>query len=121
MKRRNEVKKLLAGVLVLGMIFIAGIAMAQQGTQNNPNPTHSIDLSHAKTTVNNITNAGAVSTSTGTVHGSTSTVHVTTPPPGSIPGSGGRANDLRQMKNNPPPPPPPPKPAPPPPKPAPKR
>jgi hypothetical protein len=98
------VKKLLIGVLVLGMMFIAGIATAQQG---------SIDLSQAKSTVNNITNAGAVSPSTGTVQGSTTTVHVTTPPPSSIPGSGGRPNDLRQMKNNPPPPPaPPPKPAP---------
>ncbi len=96
-------EKLLAGLLVLGMVFIAGIATAQQGTQNNP--THSIDLSQAKSTVNNVTNAGAVSNSTGTVQGSTTTVHVTTPPPGSIPGSGGRASDIRQMKNNPPPPP----------------
>ncbi len=102
-KRRHEVEKLLAGLLVLGMVFIAGIATAQQGTQNNP--THSIDLSQAKSTVNNVTNAGAVSNSTGTVQGSTTTVHVTTPPPGSIPGSGGRASDIRQMKNNPPPPP----------------
>ena len=67
-------KKLLAGVLVLGMTVAAGVAMAQQGTQNNSNPAHSIDLSQAKSTVNNVVNYGAVSGSTGTVQGSTGTI-----------------------------------------------
>jgi len=67
-------KKLLVGVLVLGMTLAAGIAMAQQKTQNKPNPTHSIDLSKANSTVNNVVNHGAVSTSTSTVHGSTNTI-----------------------------------------------
>jgi hypothetical protein len=93
-------KRLLTVALVLVMMLIAGIAMAQE---KKANPTHSIDLSKAKSTTNNVVNAGAVNTSTGTVHQSTSTVKVTTPPPGSIPGSGGRP-----IKSTPPPPPPPP-------------
>lgn len=64
--------KLLVGALVLGMAATAGIVMAQQGTQNNPAQT--TDLSHTKTTINNITNYGAVSGSTGTVSGSTTTI-----------------------------------------------
>lgn len=88
-------KKLLAGVLILGMMLTVGIVMA---ADKDPNPTHSIDLSKAKSTTDNVVNAGAVSTSTGTVQTSTSTVNVTTPPPGSIPGSGGRP-----IKSAPPP------------------
>lgn len=79
--------KMLAAVLVIGMLLVVGVAVA--GAQQS-NPTHSIDLSQAKTTTNNVVNAGAVQPSTGTVHNSTGTVHMTTPPPGSIPGSGGR-------------------------------
>jgi hypothetical protein len=95
MRRSNM--KLLVGVLVLAVSLLLGIGVA--GAQQS-NPQHSIDLSTATTNVNNITNAGAVTPSTGTVQGSTSTIHITTPPPGSIPGSGGRP------RNAPPPPPP---------------
>ncbi len=90
--------KVLAGFLVLGLVLFVGIGTA--GAQSS-NPQHSIDLSQAKTTTNNVVNAGAVQPSTGTVQGSTSTVHMTTPPPGSIPGSGGKP------RNSAPPPPPP--------------
>ena len=91
-------KMLLTGVLVLGMILTAGIVLAQD---KKANPTHSIDLSTATRTTDNVVNAGAVSTSTATVQKSTGTVTVTKPPPGSIPGSGGRP-----IKSAPPPPPP---------------
>ncbi|MBA4416881.1 MAG: hypothetical protein C0392_03060 [Syntrophus sp. (in: bacteria)] len=80
-------KRLFTVVLVFAMMCIAGVALAQN---QKANPTHSIDLSTATRTTDNVVNAGAVSTSTGTVQRSTSTVNVTTPPPGSIPGSGGR-------------------------------
>ena len=89
--------KVLAGFLVLGLVLFVGIGTA--GAQSS-NPQHSIDLSQAKTTTNNVVNAGAVQPSTGTVQGSTNTIHMTTPPPGSIPGSGGRP------RNAAPPPPP---------------
>jgi len=57
-------RKLLAGVLVLGMTVVAGIAMSQQETQDNPNPSYSIDSSTSATGVHNITNSGAASPST---------------------------------------------------------
>ncbi len=96
-------KKVMAGILVSVMVLSAGIVAAGENKPTNPN--HSIDLSHAKSTVDNVVNAGAVKTSTSTVNSSTNTVHVSTTPASSIPGSGGRPSDIKQMKNNPPPPP----------------
>ena len=58
--------KVLVGFLVLGLVLFVGIGTA--GAQSS-NPQHSIDLSQAKTTTNNVVNAGAVQPSTGTVPG----------------------------------------------------
>lgn len=97
--------KTMVGVVVAAMLLFAVVGVV--GAQQKSNPDHRIDLSTATSTVDRVTNAGAVrpstitvQSSTGTVQGSTSTVHITTPPPGSIPGSGGRPS------KSPPPPPP---------------
>lgn len=52
-------RKLFVGVLVLTMTVVAGIAMAQQVTQNNPHSTHSTGPM-ATAEVYDIANTGAV-------------------------------------------------------------
>lgn len=101
-------KKLFVAILSLAMLFLASISAADNPPSNAPpkqpiktkpqNKNHSIDLTKAKQTVNNVVNAGAVKPSTNTVQGAP--LNVTTPPKGSIPGSGGKP-----WKSNPPPPP----------------